>query len=135
MDASSPIERLIADLRRPGWIRADLDLLSLGLADPESRRESLVLLHRINHASVAHQPWRACIDDESTLILTASFLAEAVLSAGVPAFIDEALLQGRRLVALWTSGPTALTLPGAGSLASADRPVCASSESMLRVGA
>ncbi|MEN9776163.1 MAG: hypothetical protein RL322_3233 [Pseudomonadota bacterium] len=87
--------------QRPGWVRFDLDLLSLGLAEVEARREALLLLHQINHAALPLHPWRVCIDDECTLILTARLDASSISSAELPALLEEAMAQGQRVVGLW----------------------------------
>jgi hypothetical protein len=96
--------------RRPGWVRFDLDLLSLGLAEVEARREALLLLHQVNHATLALHPWRVCIDDECTLILTASLAAHSISSVELPAFLEEAMAQGQRVVGLWQAASVAASV-------------------------
>jgi hypothetical protein len=98
-------------------VRFDLDVLSVGLGEPGERREALTLLHRINHASLAQQPWRACIDEDCMLSLTATIPADALPRPDIPAFLDDALHRGRQLLALWASASSAskaLTEPAAG---------------------
>ena len=111
-------------MRRPGWVRFDLDLLSLGFAEVEARREPLLILHQINHATLTLHPWRVCIDDECTLILTASFPAQSIPPAELPAMLEEAMAQGRRVVGLWQSASTAAAVAHRvpASSAMADRP-------------